>query len=171
MQQPKDSHSGFTLFVATLALMVAFVALMAALLKMNNGSQADTLKQPTSTTETAAGGTKEVSLSIKSDEEHAKKGPEGTWHDAYLPAGFTVEAGSTVRVTVHNYDVAQHTFTAPGIGVEQIIAAGSETAPSTTTFTFKAPSKPGQYDWHCMMPCDPWAMSHVGYMKGVVTVA
>jgi plastocyanin len=122
-----------------------------------------------STTSPAA--TERVSLTIKSDEEHAKKGPEGTWHDAYLPAEFTVKPGATVEVTVHNYDEATHTFTSTGLGTNQMIAAGSATKPATTTFTFKAPTKTGSYEWHCMMPCDPWAMSHTGFMKGAVTVA
>lgn len=179
MQNRKHSHAGFALFVASLALMIAFTALIAAL--KSNGGQADAQTAPAAQVQSMnmgegggmaeAPATKEVSLSIKSDEEHAKKGPEGTWHDAYLPAAFSVPAGATVRVTVHNYDEAQHTFTAPGLGVEQMIAAGSETAPSTTTFTFTAPSKKGSYEWHCMMPCDPWAMSHLGFMKGMVTVA
>src|SRR5690348_16471312 len=117
MQSSKHSHGGFALFVATLALMIAFIALMTVLLKLTNGGQADAQGRPASAG--TVGGVKEVSLDIKSDEEHAKKGPEGTWHDAYLPAEFTVQPGTTVRVTVHNYDEAQHTFTAPGIGVEQ----------------------------------------------------
>ena len=176
MESPKNSNGGFALFVAAIALMIAFAALITAL-KSNGGSQADaqtapvSQRQPMKMSEGGASSTKEVSLSIKSDEEHAKKGPEGTWHDAYLPAAFTVPAGATVRVTVHNYDEAQHTFTDPGLGVEQMISAGSASEPSTTTFTFTAPSKPGSYEWHCMMPCDPWAMSHLGFMKGTVTVA
>lgn len=180
MESPKNSNGGFALFVAAIALMIAFAALITAL-KTNGGSQADaqsalvaqkpSMKMSGSGSMDGGSSVKEVSLSIKSDEEHAKKGPEGTWHDAYLPAAFTVPAGATVRVTVHNYDEAQHTFTDPGLGVEQMIAAGSASEPSTTTFTFTAPSKKGSYEWHCMMPCDPWAMSHLGFMKGMVTVA
>ncbi len=111
-----------------------------------------------------------VKLTIKTDEEHGKKGPEGTWHDAYLPADFSVKAGATVKVTVYNYDEATHSFTAPDLGTNAQIAAGSEKKAHATTFTFKAPSKAGHYAWFCAMPCDPWAMSHDGYMKGYVTV-
>ena len=111
-----------------------------------------------------------MKLSVKSDTEHAKKGPDGQWHDAFLPGDFTVKAGQTVTVTVANYDDSAHTFTAPDLGVNARIAGGSATSPKLTTFTFKAPSKPGAYQWFCALPCDPWAMAHDGYMRGHVTV-
>jgi plastocyanin len=111
-----------------------------------------------------------VSLVVKSDEEHGKKGPEGTWHDAYLPANFSVKAGATVHVTVTNYDEGPHSFTSSELGTNATVAPGSESKPSKTTFTFKAPKKAGSYEWYCAMPCDPWAMTHAGFMKGHVTV-
>jgi len=45
------------------------------------------------------------------------------------------------------------------------------TKPVVTTFSFTAPTKQGAYTWFCAVPCDPWAMTHLGYMKGRVTVA
>lgn len=114
--------------------------------------------------------TENVKLVVKTDEEHAKKGPDGKWHDAFLPADFSVKAGTTVQVTVYNYDEAPHSFTAPELGTNATIAAGGEKKPSKTTFTFKAPKKAGKYEWICVQPCDPWAMSHDGFMKGYVTV-
>jgi plastocyanin len=125
--------------------------------------------------QTAAGsggeGAEAVKLEIKSDEQHGKKGPDGNWHDAFLPANFSVEAGDTVNVTVYNYDDMPHTFTSADLGVSEEIAAGSEEKPSKTTFTFTAPRKAGSYEWLCALPCDPWAMNHIGYMRGRVTVA
>jgi plastocyanin len=180
---------GFPLFIATLALMISFIALIAVAFKVNSGgdsgatqaamnAQASTQMHAAGPFEgmpSTAGSTgaapEKVSLTIKTDEEHAKKGPEGKWHDAYLPAGFTVKPGATVEVTVSNYDEAAHTFTSTGLWTNQMIAGGSATKPAKTTFTFTAPTKKGTYEWHCMMPCDPWAMSHLGYMKGAVTVA
>lgn len=158
----RKPERGFPLFIATLALMISFIALIAVAFKVNaNGDAAiPTARVP-----------EKVSLTIKSDEEHAKQGSDGNWHDAYLPAGFTVKPGATVEVTVSNYDEAAHTFTSTGLGTNQMIAAGSATKPATTTFTFTAPTKKGTYEFHCMMPCDPWAMSHTGFMKGAVTVA
>lgn len=114
--------------------------------------------------------TENVKMIVKTDEEHGKKGPEGTWHDAFLPADFSVKAGSTVHVTVYNYDEAAHSFNSPDLGANAEIAAGGEKKPSKTTFTFKAPQKTGSYAWFCAMPCDPWAMGHDGFMKGYVKV-
>lgn len=121
-----------------------------------------------------AAATEAVKLTIKSDDEHGKRGPDGKWHDAYLPGNFTVHAGDKVTVTVYNYDSGSHTFTSatlsPSGAINEMIPAGSETAPHKTTFTFTAPSKTGKYLWWCAMPCDPWAMAHIGYMRGYVTV-
>lgn len=112
-----------------------------------------------------------VKLLVKADEEHAKKGPEGSWHDAYLPADFTVTPGERVTVHVYNYDEGKHSFTSPELGVNVTIAGGSEKTPKETTFTFTAPAKAGSYQWFCDYPCDPWAMAHEGFMQGRVTVS
>ncbi len=110
-----------------------------------------------------------VALTIKSDTEHGRKGPDGKWHDAYLPGRFTVRAGSKIRVTISNFDPAPHTFTARGLGLNVIVRGGSATHPSATTFTFTAP-KAGSYRWQCLGNCDAWAMTHVGFMAGIVRV-
>jgi plastocyanin len=112
-----------------------------------------------------------LTIGIKADSEHGKLGPGKQWHDAFLPADFTVHAGATVTITLNNYDSGPHTFTSPSLGVNQIVGGGGTLgAPKTVTFTFKAPSKPGNYQWWCAVPCDPWAMAHDGYMRGHVTV-
>jgi plastocyanin len=113
--------------------------------------------------------TQSVALTVKSDTEHAKKGPDGKWHDAFLPAHFTVHPGARVTVTVTNYDSSIHTFTSPGLGLNRRIAAGTVSKPSLTTFAFTAP-KAGTYAWFCRGNCDPFAMTHYGYMVGRVTV-
>jgi plastocyanin len=111
-----------------------------------------------------------MKLVVKSDEEKGKMGPDGNWHDAFLPADFSIKAGATVQVTVYNYDDMPHTFTAPGLGVNAQIPGGSEDKPGEVTFTIHAPDEAGSYGWYCAAPCDPWAMSHMGYMKGRVRV-
>lgn len=118
----------------------------------------------------SAPASEDVKLVVKSDEEEGKKGSDGQWHDAFLPADFSVKAGATVHVTVYNYDDMPHTFTAPGLGTNAKISAGSEKKASKTTFTFTAPDKAGSYEWLCTLPCDPWSMAHYGFMKGHVTV-
>ncbi len=113
-----------------------------------------------------------VKLAVKADDEHGRRGPDGKWHDSFLPADFTVHPGAQVTVTVTNYDGGQHTFTSPSLGVNAIIPGGGTlSAPHQMTFTFTAPKKAGKYQWWCAVPCDPWAMAHNGYMRGFVTVA
>ena len=112
-----------------------------------------------------------ITLGVKADTEHGRRGPDGKWHDAFLPADFTLRAGHKVTITVNNYDDGAHTFTSPAMGVNAIISGGgSLSAPHTMKFTFRAPTKPGRYAWWCAVPCDPWAMAHDGFMRGFVTV-
>lgn len=113
---------------------------------------------------------KAITLVVKSDEEHGRKGPEGKWHDAFLPASFTVARGARVKVTVYNHDEGAHSFTSAKLGVNARIPGGTDTRPRVTHFTFIAPRKAGRYEWHCNMPCDSSAMSQVGFMRGYVTV-
>jgi plastocyanin len=127
------------------------------------------LAAPIANAATSVPSLRSVAISIRSDTQHARKGADGRWHDAFLPGGFTVRAGSKVRVTLTNYDTAPHTFTSAGLGLNVIVRAGSATHPATTTFTFTAPMA-GSYRWHCLGSCDPWAMSHVGFMTGIVRV-
>ncbi|MGZ4184366.1 MAG: cupredoxin domain-containing protein, partial [Solirubrobacteraceae bacterium] len=112
-----------------------------------------------------------INVAVKADDEHGRLGPDGKWHDAFLPADFKVRPGAKVTVTVANYDGGAHTFTSPSLGVNATLPAGSMKHPHQTTFTFTAPKKAGRYAWWCAIPCDPWAMAHNGYMRGYVTVA
>ena len=112
-----------------------------------------------------------IVLSIKSDTQHGKRDVKGVWHDAYLPAACSVAAGQKVTFTVTNFDPAPHTFTAPGLKLNVVIAAAKGATPATTSFSFTAPAKKGGYDWFCAAGCDPWAMTHYGFMRGRVTVA
>lgn len=114
---------------------------------------------------------KSQTLVIKTSEEHAKKGPEGQWHDAFLPASFSVRAGQQVDVTVYNYDEGEHSFTSPAMGLNVTFEGGGESKPHKTSFSFIAPRKVGRYEWFCAYPCDPWSMTHIGYMRGYVTVS
>ncbi len=110
-----------------------------------------------------------IRLVVKSDDQHAKKGSDGKWHDAFLPASFKVKAGAKVVVSVRNYDDMAHSMTSPKLRLNQIVMPGTDKG-KTTTFTFVAPKKPGKYLWHCDPKCDPWAMKHLGFMKGYITV-
>lgn len=158
---------GFLELGVTFAVLLSMVSLVAVAFKLNEVHQGEATA---ATTAVAAAPVQHVKLVVKSDTERAKQGPEGTWHDAFLPADFSVSAGATVEVTLYNYDDAPHSFNAPGLGVNVTVPGGSETEPAEKTFTFHAPQQAGHFLWVCMMPCDPWAMSHDGFMKGYVTV-
>jgi plastocyanin len=159
--------SGFTMLAATFAVLLSMAALLAVALKLNDNGNTQSASAAAATPAAAA---ENVKLVIKSDEEQGKMGPDGAWHDAYLPADFSVKAGATVKVTIYNYDDMPHTFTAPGLEANVEVPAGEEGKPSKTTFTFHAPQKAGSYEWFCALPCDPFSMTHFGYMKGHVTV-
>ena len=78
-------------------------------------------------------------------------------------------AGSAVTVTIRNYDIAAHSFVAPKLGLNVMLPAGTAAHPRVTTFTFIPPGK-GTFTWTCAMNCDPFAMTHIGYMRGRITV-
>lgn len=162
------------------------------------GTPAATSSTPTrlAVSRSSAPPTRHLTITIKSDEQRAKKGPDGAFHDAFLPAGFTVRPGQRVVVRFRNFDDSPHSFTSPGrgagaampvrargaqrgrtatpgggLGVDAIIPGGTDGAPGTATVAFTAPAKAGKYAWFCKLPCDPWAMAHDGFMRGYVTVA
>ena len=110
-----------------------------------------------------------VKLVVKSDDQHGKKGSDGKWHDAFLPASFKVKAGAKVLVTVVNHDDMAHSFHSKGLKTNAIIMPGTDKG-VVTKFTFTAPKKAGKYLWNCDPKCDPWAMKHIGFMRGYVTV-
>ena len=111
--------------------------------------------------------TPRLTILVKSDDEHAKKGPDGKWHDAFLPANPVVRAGVKTTITFVNYGA--HSLVAPGLGLNVKIPAAKGSTPGRVTITLKA-KKAGSYDWWCGSPCDPWAMTHNGYMRGSILV-
>lgn len=161
---------GLTQLAATFAVLLSMASLLAVAFKLDNSNSAGAAPSAATSDTAAIPSAESVKLVIKSDTEKGKIGPDGNWHDAFLPANFSVKAGATVHVTVYNYDDMPHTFTADQLGTNVTIPGGSEDKPSKTTFTFHAPSKAGSYEWYCAIPCDPWAMSHDGFMRGHVTV-
>lgn len=111
-----------------------------------------------------------IYLTIKDGLQYASA--DGKLHDSYSPASFTVQQGIPVQVTVENFDTGKHSMTSPTLGLNQVMAgATKEGVPATTTFTF-TPTKTGTFQWNCVIQCDGngWAMSHMGYMEGDITV-
>lgn len=113
-----------------------------------------------------------IYLTIKDGLQYAAA--DGKLHDSYSPADFTVQEGIPVVVTVENFDTGSHSLTAPGLGLNQVMKGAVKAGdPTDTTFTF-TPSKTGEFQWNCIIPCDGsangWAMSHNGYMAGDINV-
>ena len=113
-----------------------------------------------------------INLTIVPD---ALMGSNKHTHDAYLPAYLSARAHQKVIVTVYNLDTSPHSFTAPSLGLNAIIAgAKSQGGVGMTTFSFTA-ARDGVYHWKCILPCDngganAWAMSHDGFMAGTITI-
>jgi plastocyanin len=178
-QREKAWHEWMGIAVALTGILsiLAIILSLVAISSGNSGANAQAAvvgasNAAASTTPAPVVKSEAVKLMVKADDEHAKLGPNGQWHDAFLPADFAIHAGDRVTVTVVNYDSGPHTFTSPSLGVNETIpGGGSMSSPREVTFTFIAPKEPGKYQWWCAAPCDPWAMSHNGYMRGFVTVA
>jgi len=109
-------------------------------------------------------------------------GPDGQFHDAFIPCNFTVYANQVVNLTVISYDNTMHSFTSTGLNVNFQIPPNNVTGvPVISHFQFTAPTS-GVYRWYCSYPCDTdaggWAMTtgsdgqpdQIGFMGGFVTV-
>jgi hypothetical protein len=93
-----------------------------------------------------------------------KPGPDGKLHDAFSVTNFYTHVGQPVKLVINNTDTVDHSITSASAGVS-IIAK-----PGTHTYTLLV-RKAGRFEWMCMMPCDPYSMSHLGYMRGYITAS
>jgi len=91
-----------------------------------------------------------------------KPGPDGKLHDAFSVTNFEVHAGQAVKLVINNTDNGPHSITSPSAGVNILVR------PGTHTYTLLV-RKTGRFEWYCTQPCDPYSMSHVGYMRGYIT--
>ena len=91
-----------------------------------------------------------------------KPGVDGKLHDAFSVTNFDVRAGRPIRLVINNTDEAPHSITAPGAGVNVVIK------PGVHTYTLLV-HRTGRFVWFCLYPCDPYSMSHAGYMRGYIT--
>lgn len=175
---------GITALLAICAIIISFVALsnsssspaassagVASGVSAGNGAAAGGASAGAAgATAASTGEPQSVTMTFKADDQHAKKGPDGQWHDAALPAIYSVQSGAVITLTLVNDDSSPHSFTSPTLGVDQVVPGGSPNKPGQATVKFTAPTKAGQYEWWCKFPCDPWAMTHNGYMRGYLTV-
>jgi plastocyanin len=168
-------------------LVVVVVTGAVAVASCGSGSKASSGSQSNAASATPAGSVENVSMKIAGGKMAKALGyttDDGKGHDTYIPSQFTVKAGSTIKVTVSNYDEGPHTFTSPELGVNATIAPATNAdkkIPSKTTFTFTA-KKAGKFRWYCALPCDAkaagWAMTPGSngpdqdkYMAGYVVAA
>jgi plastocyanin len=93
-----------------------------------------------------------------------KPGTDGKLHDAYSVTNFYTHVGQSVKLVINNTDTVDHSITAPGAGVSIMVK------PGTHTYTLLV-RKAGRFQWTCMLPCDPYSMSHDGYMRGYITAS
>lgn len=91
-----------------------------------------------------------------------KPAPDGQLHDAYSTTNFNVHPNQPVKLVINNTDDVPHGIDSPEAGVK------IKVRPGTHTYTLLVKS-PGTYEWHCNFPCDPFSMSHEGYMMGTIT--
>lgn len=91
-----------------------------------------------------------------------KPGADGKLHDGFSVTDFQVHAGQAVKLVINNTDDVPHSITSPDAGVNIIVK------PGTHTYTLLV-KRTGRFAWFCSQPCDPYSMSHVGYMRGYIT--
>ncbi|HUO73957.1 MAG TPA: hypothetical protein VMU39_24505 [Solirubrobacteraceae bacterium] len=172
--KPEGAWREWTAIGVGLTALLSIMALIISVVALSSSSKTTTTIERVAATPASGAAAAPAPLAVKmvakTDDEHAKKGSDGKWHDAILGGDFTAKAGQTITVTVSNFDNAPHSYTSPALGLNVTIPAGGPTKPHTVTFTFKAPTQPGSYEWFCALPCDPWAMAHDGYMRGHVTI-
>lgn len=104
----------------------------------------------------------------------ARRGPKGHLHDTFAPGSFTLSKGVPTIIQVYNYDKGRHTLTAPKLNLNiDVLPSAKKGVPNVTTGMI-TPTKTGDFEWHCTVPCDKkwngWAMHHDGYMKGKIHV-
>jgi heme/copper-type cytochrome/quinol oxidase subunit 2 len=75
---------------------------------------------------------------------------------------FHVTVAQPVTLRIDNTDTVPHSITSPAAGVSIIVL------PGTHDYTLLV-NQAGKFEWHCVFPCDPWSMAHVGYMRGFIT--
>ncbi|HLI16445.1 MAG TPA: hypothetical protein VKV23_10410, partial [Acidimicrobiales bacterium] len=96
---------------------------------VTTGSRQAAAPSPLAAAAPAAAAVEKVTLKVNPPPLGGVRGPDGQVHDAFVPASFTMHVGRTYEVTVVNYDTMPHTFTSPGLGLNEVIAPGSAAAP------------------------------------------
>ena len=151
--------------LAGAGVLAAVVMSAVALITVAERNQASATSQPLAsqapTTLASAAGAPAKVIDVEVIAE-GKKGPEGKLHDDFTVTEFHVTVGQPVTLRIDNTDTVPHSITSPEAGVN-IVAQ-----PGTHGYTLVV-NQAGKFEWHCIFPCDPWSMEHVGYMRGFIT--
>jgi hypothetical protein len=152
--------------LAGVGILAALVMSVVALIQDSERNQASatsplTAQQAPPTTPASAAGApaKVINLEVIAE---GKKGPESKMHDDFTVTEFHVTVGQPVTLRIDNTDTVPHSITSPEAGVN-IVAE-----PGTHGYTLLV-NQAGKFEWHCVFPCDPWSMAHIGYMRGTIT--
>jgi hypothetical protein len=152
--------------LAGVGILAAVVMSMVALVNTSERQEASATPQPAVSPATAAPSAGASGVPAKVIElkviAEGKKGPEGKLHDDFTVTELHVTVGQPVTLRIDNTDTVPHSITSQEAGVN-IVAM-----PGTHGYTLLV-NKAGKFEWNCMYPCDPWAMAHVGYMRGFIT--
>lgn len=162
---PKPSSSsqnkGSKITLAVMGAAAVVLALIAVDVAVVNGAQAAP-QRPIVHVVKMSGTTAVQPVVYLSVTPGIKPGPDGKLHDAFSVTNFEVHAGQAVKLVINNTDGGPHSITAPGAGVNILVR------PGTHTYTLLV-RQTGRFEWYCSQPCDPYSMSHVGYMRGYIT--
>ncbi len=147
--------------LAMLGALAAVLALVAVDVVAINGAQASPVR-PVVNVVKLSGATPVAQTVYLTVSPGIKPGPDGKLHDAFSVTNFTVRAGQPVKLVINDTDTSDHSITAMGAGVNIVVRPGLH------TYTLLVHQQ-GRFEWMCTFPCDPYSMSHVGYMRGYIT--
>jgi hypothetical protein len=151
---------GMTAVLTALGVILALVALDVALISGTQTAQARPAKQVVKIS-----GMPVVQATVYlTVSPSVKPGSDGKLHDAFSVTNFYARAGQPVKLVINNTDTSAHSITSPGADVSLMVKPGLH---SYTLLVRKA----GRFVWFCNMGCDPFSMSHFGYMRGYITVS
>jgi hypothetical protein len=147
--------------LAVLGAFAAVLALIAVDVVAINGAQGAPVRPVVNVVKLSSATTVEPTVYLTVS-PGIKPGPDGQLHDAFSVTDFTVKAGQPVKLVINNTDTSDHSITALAAGVNIVVR------PGTHTYTLLV-KKQGRFSWICTFPCDPYSMTHVGYMRGYIT--
>lgn len=154
-------HKTSKITLAAMAAVAVVLVLVGLDVAVINGAQAAPARPITQVVK-VSGTTAVQPLVYLSVTPGIKPGPDGKLHDAFSVTDFQVHAGQAVKLVINNTDTVPHSITAPAAGVNIIVR------PGTHAYTLLI-HRTGRFEWYCTQPCDPYSMSHAGYMRGYIT--